>query len=165
MAYLKKNFQREITFCICGDAYSESDLVYKNNLIALVKKLNLENQIHFQNSEMKENLPKFLNQSRVFVFPQKGSISKAAVEALSVGLPIIITEESSDYLGEKLNRILVTGCEVKSIAERVKDFLDLTQGEREILCGECRNLVLSKGTQQDLFIRMVSEIKKNLLVT
>ena len=157
---LKNKYNLSLSLCICGDAYSKDDFLYKEKLISIVSKLKLNEQIHFQNTVLKENLPNFLKQSKLFVFPQRGGISKAVVEALSMGLPIIITEDSTDYLGERLNSLFISGVLPEDLALKIKYFVELDLMAYEKISLDCSELIAKNGTQKDLFQRISNEICK-----
>jgi len=72
----------KIHYCIVG----EGELY--NNLIILVKALNLERNVHFYG--YRDDVEKFYKIANVFCFPSyRGGLSVSLIEAMSCNLPII----------------------------------------------------------------------------
>lgn len=156
---LKTLYHQNISLCLCGDAYSKEDINYKNELKILISKYQLDLQIDFKGNVLKDNLPLLLNQSRIFIFPQDGAISKATVEALSTGLPIIICEDASDFLSSALNQLFFTKDDPHSLALKIKMLLSLSENEYARLSKECREDVLKRGGTKELFERISYQIE------
>jgi len=81
---------------IVGVAITASEKSYLNQLHEQIKAYKLTDQIHFIGAVSQIDLPNVLQQSRIFVtMAQNGSLDKAILESMAVGLPIVSTAPGS----------------------------------------------------------------------
>ena len=65
---------------------------YKDNLIELVKKYNLQDTVIFHGQKIKSELPAYYKNADIFIFPsRKEGMPNVVLEAMSYGLPILMT--------------------------------------------------------------------------
>lgn len=83
-----------ITLDIVGDG------PYRETLEALVKEHHIEDHVTFHGQKTKDQLPSFYSKADIFLFPsRKEGMPNAVLEAMSYGLPIIMTPcQGSDEL-------------------------------------------------------------------
>lgn len=159
VAMLRDNHNTKCKLAICGDAYSEYDLNYKNELINLIKKNNLEDQIELLGSLSKNDLRNHLRISKFFIFPQVGGISKAVVEAISCGLPVIICDSAKDFWGEEFDTVFVTGPKPETLGKKILEFHQWDYSYYQIISKKCRDLAVNNGGQKQLFAKIFIEVK------
>ena len=114
----KRGFDFEIK--IAGGLAMERDNVYFEKLKNLIKEKNLEDKIIFVGSIPHQNIAEFYQGGNLFVnFSDTGSIDKAILEAMAVGLPVVSSAPGSaslslgeayartaEELGEQIKKVL-----------------------------------------------------------
>jgi len=83
---------QSVTLTIVGPQLTSADKVCYQQLLTLIKELKLEQRVVFLGPKTSAELPCLLQQSRLFVHTAyNGSIDKAVLEALAVGVPVVTT--------------------------------------------------------------------------
>jgi len=112
----------------------DKDFEYKEKLNILIQELNLSNQVEFKGAVHQDQLPKILNQYRVFMNFSGTALDKAVVEAMACGLPVISTNICvADILPEELKpRLFVPKDNLQQQAESLHSLLS----QREMYLAE-----------------------------
>jgi glycosyltransferase involved in cell wall biosynthesis len=98
LADVRKKFST-ITLTIVGGAVSEDEKAYEVELKQYVSYKNLNDAVVFVGSITQAELPLYLSRAKVFVHTaQNGSLDKATLEPLAIGLPLISTAEGASSL-------------------------------------------------------------------
>ncbi|WP_022768258.1 glycosyltransferase family 4 protein [Butyrivibrio sp. NC2007] len=148
---------KNVTLDIVGDG------PYRETLEELVKSNNLINNVTFHGQKSKAELPQYYSGADVFLFPsRKEGMPNAVLEAMSYGLPIIMTPcQGSDELIDG-NGYVVTAADFGGkILELVKNQKNRkAMGQRSI---ELVRDVFSWKSTSDKYLNLFSEvIKKNI---
>lgn len=113
--------QHDVTLTLVGASLSEVDEQYKQTLIERASELGVAAYVIFLGAVSHEELPEILSRSRVFVHTAvNGSLDKALLEPLAVGLPVVSTAEGARSL--PLGDWFVE--DISKISETVFDILD-----------------------------------------
>ena len=87
---------KDCRLAIVGSALTIQDKAYESNLKQYVATKNLTPYVDFTGNYSQADLPKYLNQSKIFVTTaQNGSLDKAMLEAMACGLPIVSVAKGS----------------------------------------------------------------------
>ena len=94
---------------------------YREKLETIVKEQRLEGNVVFHGQKSKEQLPAYYSQADIFLFPsRKEGMSNAVLEAMSYGLPIIMTPcQGSDELIDGNGYVI----EAKEFGNKIKDLV------------------------------------------
>lgn len=98
----------------------------RNNLESLCRQHNLENAIVFAGNQPYQEIPRFLNQSRIFVMASAfEGLPVAMIEALSCCLPVVVPDigDISDVAVDGYNAKMVKGNEVGDYANAISELL------------------------------------------
>ena len=111
----------ETTLSIVGAALTSEDIKYKADLVEYIATKNLSDKVNFIGNISQAELPKYLNQSKIFVTAaQNGSLDKAMLEAMACALPVVSSAEGSKSLPLGLAQVQNTNnfvLEVKKVLE------------------------------------------------
>ena len=111
---------RKIKLVIAGTGEEK----YVHKIKELVKKLGLEEVIKFSGFVTEEQKNQLLSNAKLFVSASRGDVHPiAAIEALSFGLPVIITEESDFPEIDTFEAGKTTESNESSICDSIKDLL------------------------------------------
>ncbi len=111
----------DVTLTIVGKPSSAVEHTYQRELVTLATSLGVAESIVWHGSEPQNSLPGLLSRSRVFVHAAtNGSLDKAVLEAMAVGLPVVSTAEGLASL--PLGNNLVTS--VNDFSEAVKKVIE-----------------------------------------
>lgn len=161
LAMLRDQQGLKYTLAVCGEAYIDSDQAYKKTLLKLVEKHHLQDQVYFLGSVNRDDLKGILNQSRAFIFTIPGGIGKATLEAISCGLPLILSEpKARDFLGDELADVFLCERNVDEIAKTIKVVLELEPHKREALLSHMRERLVREWSMEAFTNRVVHELCK-----
>jgi len=111
---------RKIKLVIAGTGEEK----YVHKIKELVKKLGLEEVIKFSGFVTEEQKNQLLSNAKLFVSASRGDVHPiAAIEALSFGLPVIITKESDFPEIDTFEAGKTTESNESSICDSIKDLL------------------------------------------
>ena len=157
--YLLKQKGRRVTLLIAGAPYVESDNTYKEGLLELQKKLNIDDQIVWAGSVDRHDLPQYYSQVRLMVFPIQGGIGKVTVEAFACGIPVIINDSrANEFLGPRLSELFIASDDVKTMVEKIESILDLDKTSYDAVSAECRKLITDHHSLEKFAERLAFEI-------
>lgn len=125
-----KNYHKKITLLICGDAFTNSDQIYKNKLLNLISEKNLDKQVTITGMLNREELISKLWTSKIFFFLVPGGIGKASLEAMACGMPMIMpSPESKNFFDDKISKYIICNRDDKSILNLMNKNLSLNKDE------------------------------------
>ena len=113
----------------------------RNNLENLCRQLDLENTIVFAGNLSYQEIPRFLNQSRIFVMSSAfEGLPVAMIEALSCCLPVVVPDigDISDVAVDGYNARLVRGNEVSDYANAISELLKNKELYNKLAEGACK---------------------------
>lgn len=88
-----------VNLSIVGGAVSDDEKAYEAELKQYVEDKHLSEAVHFVGSITQSELPMYLSRAKVFVHTAlNGSLDKATLEPLSIGLPLISMAEGTSSL-------------------------------------------------------------------
>lgn len=91
--------KHDMTLTFVGKPMSDTDVVYKQRVIDYASKLGVLDSVKFMGPIAHDELPKILSSSRVFVHSAtNGSLDKALLEPLAVGVPVITMAKGAQSL-------------------------------------------------------------------
>jgi len=104
------------------------DIIYMENLLKLVKELNLEHKVRFFSNELRyEALASYYKSSVVFVLPSRDEcLGVAILEALHCGVPVLATNVGGipDMIKNGVNGILVDANDEFQLADAISSILN-----------------------------------------
>lgn len=155
--FCKQKMAKDYSLAICGDSYVEEDKLYKKNLEMKILEFGIQNQVYWLGSVPRGELNKVLNQSKAFVFTVPGGIGKATMEAMAVGLPVIITEtRAADFFGKELSNQLICSDNIESLARHIHKILELEERDYQNLSSEIKKLVFAKYSMESFSERLAN---------
>ncbi len=125
----------EIRAVLVGDGPERS------NLESLCRQHNLENAIVFTGNQPYQEIPRFLNQSRIFVMASAfEGLPVAMIEALSCCLPVVVPDigDISDVAVDGYNAKMVKGYEVGDYANAIYELLTNQDLYNKLAEGACK---------------------------
>lgn len=156
-AVLKKSWDREWTLSIVGGPLLERDIVYKTKLELLVKEHDLSRHIHFTGARPFSEIINLLQEHDLFLnVSRTGSLDKAVLEAMSVGLSVITANEA--YRAILPPKYFLEHVSAEFLAERIKSVADEARPNTEL-----RNIVVRDHGLEKLITLMTSLFYENLL--
>ena len=112
----------------------------KENLENLIRRYNLQNNIHLLGKMNKMEIADQLRKSNVFVLPSRNeNFSVAILEALAMGLPVIATDCGGirECINVK-NGVIVPVDDINAMAGAIKDMInDYNQYDRNYIAEDC----------------------------
>jgi glycosyltransferase involved in cell wall biosynthesis len=88
-----------VTLTIVGAAVTDSETAYQKQLMEIIQSKNLTDAVYFMGKVVQSDLPALLDRAKVFVTTaQNGSLDKAMLEPMALGLPIISMAPGSKSL-------------------------------------------------------------------
>jgi 1,4-alpha-glucan branching enzyme len=118
---------KEVLLLIIGDGAE------KNHLMALTKKLNIEDNVVFEGFVAEDSLPHYYNAADIFVFPSLvEGFGMVLTEAMACGLPVISTNTSAipEVVGDA--GILVEPGNSQALAETITKLLKDKELRKEL---------------------------------
>ena len=153
-----------LNLLICGDPITQRDVKYKEDLIALIKRLGLEDSVRFAGQVPYHSLPELLNRSKCFVFATPGGVSKAVMEAMSCALPIVVAEPNlTDFFPREISRSILCEGTAEQVGEKMAEMINRSDDERREIGQSLRRLVDEKYNLRALTDRIVTTIKNELV--
>jgi glycosyltransferase involved in cell wall biosynthesis len=151
------------TLEICGDSFTEEDHAYKNKIFHLIRKYQMEDQVHLAGMISRNDLPAKLRTARAFIFLVPGGIGKASLEAMATGIPMILpSPNATDFFSEDLSKWFLCSPDRASIIDHTYRILNLTEPEYNNLSHSIRDYFLKNYTMEKLFQRIVTVLYDNL---
>lgn len=129
---------------LIGDPVTSEDRAYATRLKQRVRELKLEQQVLFRGAISHRLLPLELANADVFVNLSKtGSVDKAVLEAMSMGLPIVTANEAfQEVLGTDKDFLMVPSGDAEVLAAKLKKIAEMSEKERKVIGQRLRELVM-----------------------
>ena len=157
---LAKKTKPEISLLICGDAYLEEDIYYKNELIRIIQEFDLVKNIVWSGMISRGDLPAKMREARFFIFTVPGGIGKATIEAMALGLPLIIAyPEAKNFLGEELGLLYTCEARPQEVCEKILSFMQMSLSEYEILSVKTASFARTECSLESFSERLYRALK------
>jgi glycosyltransferase involved in cell wall biosynthesis len=153
-----------VSLQIVGSPATLRDVAYQHRLEEKVKAEDLSPLITFAGSVPHEAILPFLQNATVFVNTSStGSLDKAVLEAMSVGiLPLTSNEAFKEVFGAQAEHRMFEAGNARSLAEKIKKDLNLSPEMSKMLSDEMRTTVIKHHNLQTL-IKTLRSSYENLL--
>ena len=130
---------------------------YMTRQLKKYAELQVDRQITYAGSVPHEELPRYLNKARAFLFTTTGGVGKVSLEAMACGIPLIITSpDARDFFGDRLSRWFLTDPSLGSIAEGIHRILEADEETIDTLSRCEVDLIRSKYRMTQLMDRIVN---------
>ncbi len=128
---------------IIGDAETPQQKEYLFCIKNIIKEKNLGSFFTFLGSVSNKDLPQYLQRADIFVsMSHTGSLDKAVLEAMSVGLPILTCNEALvDVLGVYGDKLIFPKKSSEILVEKIKFIISTEHTERVFLGRNLREIV------------------------
>ncbi len=139
-----------------------SNQKYFNNLKNLISKLNCEKLIEFVGPIPHDQLPKWYNNSKIFVLTSlTEAASNVTMEAMSCGKPVIVTRVGGmpNLIEDQLNGFLVKPNNPQLVAKKVIELLK-DNSLRARIGKEARNTISNEFKQSNYIDELINLFKK-----
>lgn len=123
---------------------------YKNNILDLIKQLNLDNKVIYHNKMNHQDVIKYYNMFDIVVYPRKkcdlcmSTSSYKVFEAMSMGLPVIVSrlDAWNEIINENVNGLY---CEPDNVDDLLQKIMLLTEDEelRKTLGNNAREWIVN----------------------
>ncbi len=130
---------------IIGKPITDKDKEYFVSLQKILKQKGLERIIEFRGAMPNKEIANYLSQADIFAHMSRtGSLDKAVLEAMAVGLPVISSNKAvlDDVLGEELkDRLGYPQGDAKAMADKIKKIINFNPEKKEKLKRKLSELV------------------------
>lgn len=157
--YCRKEYGLLLNLLIGGGCYLPEDKIYKEKLEDLIRQKGLQDAVIFAGPIPRPQLPKYLHQSRIFIFTVPGGVGKATMEALACGLPVVLAEPTAgDFFGAELADYFLCERDIPDLSSKVFRLLNLSPDEKSRLDQKIRHLIDTKCSMKIFTTRIVDEL-------
>ncbi|WP_299824554.1 glycosyltransferase family 4 protein [uncultured Pontibacter sp.] len=163
VSLFKENTTNSVDFkiCIIGDGSDRQRMLHE------ISRLNLDEVTNYQGRLHQSKLPIILNQVNLLVFPTllQESLGLSGLEAMACGLPVVGSKIGglTDYIEDGRNGFFFTPGNPKELCDKILQFFNLPQSEKDEMMKEARATSLkfdTKAVSSQLHQRL-----KNLLTS
>lgn len=153
---------RFIKVDIIGATALPSEGGYLNFLKNMVEENGLGGVVIFLGEVANAKIPPYLQASDLFVnMSHTGSLDKAIVEAMAVGLPVLTCNEAlEEVLGDYVNILMYPKGDFWQLAEKIDFIINLSPDRRRVLSSDLREIVVKNHSVQNF----VGKINDYLLI-
>ena len=153
----RQRYDRQYRLLVCGDAYLDSDIAYRESLQERVAEMGLQDRVVFAGMVPHHELPKTLNSARIFLFLTPGGVGKASLEAMACGIPPVMSSpDASDALAGELPAWLLSEPDTDSVAASVFQLLEASADDFERVRKSMLDLVERRYRIEDFVDRVVA---------
>ncbi len=146
------------TFTIAGEPITAEEERYATKLKQEINKRPYHAKVIMRGGLLHDNLPQVLNLHDVFLnFATTGNMDKAALEALSCGIPVIATNESFKNLLHPFE-LYVPSSHPTLIADAIEKLVSKGDKDKSALAATLRNKIVADHSLTRLIPRIVSEL-------
>ncbi|MSR71095.1 MAG: glycosyltransferase [Candidatus Taylorbacteria bacterium] len=133
-----------LSLSVIGTAGTESQRTYEKNLIDLIRTLRVEDYVKMLGSVNYNKILPYLQDSDMFINPSlTGSLDKAGLEAMAVGLPILTCNEAyKDTLGEWRDTLMFNKGDVTDLSSKITGLVNLSEIQWQKLKKDMREIVV-----------------------
>ena len=142
---------------IIGGPILAEDALYLTALQKRVREKNLGNAIHFLGDMTNVEILPYLQGSNLFVnMSHTGSLDKAVLEAMAVGLPILTCNEAlKEILGKYAGILMYPKKDYQCLADRIKFVIGLSAERRRELSGSLRGVIVNNHSTPHLINKII----------
>lgn len=146
---------------IIGGPALAKDALLPFLLKKMVKDKKLDSVVHFLGSKPNKAILPYLQESDLFVnMSHTGSLDKAVLEAMAIGLPIFTCNEAlEEVLGNYQEILMYPKGNYTVLAEKIKMIINLSPAKREEISDALREIVV-KNHSLNNFVKKILEIIK-----
>lgn len=129
---VNKKFVQGVAIEIVGDARTDDDQKYKNNLEIYLKENNLENFVDFVGAVNFNDIVKYYQRANLSLnLCPTGGMDKAVLESLACGIPVIVLNKSfSDVLNNFQELMILKDESPEDLSEKILRIKNLGDRER-----------------------------------
>ena len=132
------------------------DAVYREKVVKRAQALGLGDFVKFYGGVPHTEAPEIFNTHEIFVnLSSSGTYDKTMFEAAASGC--VVVAASHDFAAIAGNQFLVAE-DAKAVAAKLREFLTLSQSEREAFAGQLRETIVREHGLESLGERLVSEL-------
>ncbi|HUS51483.1 MAG TPA: glycosyltransferase family 4 protein [Candidatus Paceibacterota bacterium] len=145
---------------------------YEKELKALVSEMKLENDVKFLGFILNEELPRYLRAADIYVSTSlsDGGIAASTAEAMSCGLPVIITDfgENRNWVNDRINGLIIPAKSPKILAKKIILLLKNKELREEFgkrgreTIEEKNNYYKEMEKVEKLYVEIIKNNKKNI---
>ncbi len=156
---LKKSFP--IVVEIYGKEGIGSDRLYKKKLEDFLRKKNLGDIVHFMGSMSHQEVPTLLQTADLFVnMSRTGSLDKAVLEAMAVGIPVVTPNEAfAEILGNLTDSLMYRKGDSVSLSQKIERMHDLSPLERDHIGQQLRQIVFKDHALKNFVVKIVKRLR------
>lgn len=160
------NNYNDLKLVIVGDARLPYELEYKQTLITLVKKLNLENRVTFRGHLDNISKNNVLSSSKALILPSKSeNFGNVVIEALAQGTPVIASKGTPWKILEEKKAGFWIESDANELANTMLNILNMEKAEYQDLRNNAYSLCISNYDIQknkDIWLDYYNKIKNNV---
>lgn len=147
------------TLTLIGAPITKDDHAYKTLLLEACKKHGIADRVSFPGGVSYEVLPEQLAQFDMFIHAgSTGSLDKALLESLAVGLPTISSNDAyPDVVGEYQDVLTYSAGDVAELVARIQAVRALSEKERRAMQDSLRETVKQKHSLSRLINAIVEQ--------
>ncbi len=151
------NAGMKIELLILGGPLTDEDARYQDEIQKLTQELSVSESVHFVGAVSHQDIIPYLQQADVFVnCSQTGSLDKAVLEAMAVGLPVITSNDGlRSTLAHHADTLMFPHGDVTALAQRLRGIHNLPISERTELSLALRTIVETDHGLKNFVPRMV----------
>ena len=150
--------QRDLRFVVVGDVSMPEQVSYREWLLAEVRRRGLADRFEFVGAVPHRQVVGHYQQADLFVnLCPTGGVDKAVLEAMACGIPVLACNEAfEDLLGGFSLKLMFGVGDGEELANRLADFLNLSNNDRRGLGSELRDRVASEHNLAGLVDRLTT---------
>jgi glycosyltransferase involved in cell wall biosynthesis len=146
------------TFTIAGEPITQDEERYATKLKQEINKRPYHAKVIMRGGLLHDNLPQVLNLHDIFLnFATTGNMDKAALEALSCGIPVIATNESFKSLLHPFD-LFVPSTHPTIIADAIEKLVGKGDKEKSALAATLRNKIVAEHSLTRLAPKILAEL-------
>ncbi|HEC30651.1 MAG TPA: glycosyltransferase [Candidatus Yonathbacteria bacterium] len=151
---IKRGMKLEVN--IIGGVGLPEQEQYLDVLKKMTKSKELESVIHFKGAVPNKDIITVLQKSDLFVNTSlTGSLDKAMLEAMSIGLPTLTCNEAMlEVLGDYKRKLMYNKKDFEALAEKIVYIIGLNAKEKEKMSTDLRDIVV-KDHSLPRFVKMI----------
>lgn len=146
-----------------GDILLPKDKGYKEKLILLIKKLNMEDYIRFIGAVSHKDIKKYYCMSDIYINTALGALDKSALEAMSCERLCLVTNEAFRNEFKDFEDIIIfKEKEYNDLANKIISLLTIDENIRRNLTSSLRERIIQRHNLENLMKRIVKEIEDSI---
>ncbi len=152
--------QKNIEVIIVGGPLTESDRVYQEQLVAMVKEKHLEHVIHFVGAVSHDAIhPYFSSVDLLVNCSRTASLDKAILEAMSAERMVLTSNRSLSVVLEAVGDMcLFSEGDVKGCADKIISVIRMDIKKRSVIEKSLRNIVIQQHSLASLVGKIIARL-------